>query len=153
VSALQVEVTRAWEADAAAKAAFVMAELVTKTSTQEAATTWDSAVIVVKDAEDQAALAERVSRVEAKSATALPLLARRQWALSRRSPFSRVSLWRHTGLERWPRRALVACLMHWPMLSGGRKSPRGSAVSSLRSSPFYRPEALSCALTLSVLHG
>jgi hypothetical protein len=52
VSALQVEVTRAWEADVAAKAAFVMAELVTKTSTQEAATTWDSAVIVVKDAED-----------------------------------------------------------------------------------------------------
>jgi hypothetical protein len=76
VSALQAEVTQAWEVDRAAEAARIMVVLAVETSAQEAATTRDSAMIFVKDVKDWAALAERearerVSRVEADSTMVL----------------------------------------------------------------------------------
>jgi hypothetical protein len=76
VSALQAEVTRAREVAAAAEAGPVVAVLAAKTSAQEAAAAPDSTTIIIKDAENRAALAkrearERVSRMEAKSAMVL----------------------------------------------------------------------------------
>jgi hypothetical protein len=76
VPELQVEVTQAWEAATAVKAAHVATVLSTDTLPQEAAAAWDSAAILDKDVEDPAALVERkawerVSRVEAGNATAL----------------------------------------------------------------------------------
>jgi hypothetical protein len=57
VPALQVEVTWAWEAAAALEATRVTAVVVVETSAQEAATAWDSVMILVKDVEDRADLA------------------------------------------------------------------------------------------------
>jgi hypothetical protein len=54
-----VEVTRAWEAAAIAEAARTTVVLAAETFAQEAATARGSAMILVKDAEDQAALVER----------------------------------------------------------------------------------------------
>jgi hypothetical protein len=69
-------VTRAREAAATAEAACVAAVLAAETSAQEVAATRDSVVLLVKDVEDQATLAEReaqerVSRVEAESTVVL----------------------------------------------------------------------------------
>jgi hypothetical protein len=65
------EVTQLQEATTNAEAACVMAMLTTETSTQEADVARDSAALRVKDAEDQATLAERVSRAEAENAAVL----------------------------------------------------------------------------------
>jgi hypothetical protein len=67
-----VEVTRAWEAAAIAEAARTTVVLAAETFAQEAAMARGSAMILVKDAEDQAALVEReaqerVSWVEVES--------------------------------------------------------------------------------------
>jgi hypothetical protein len=69
-------VTRAWEAAATANTNHITMVLATETSSHEAAVTWDSAAIHVKDIEDRAALAEReaqerVLRVEAENTTVL----------------------------------------------------------------------------------
>jgi hypothetical protein len=97
----------------------------------------DSATLRVKDAKDQAALAERealerVSSVEAENAT--PLASTREDAegLPGRSPSLRTSLRRSIGPGK--------CL-------------RGSAEDNLRSPPFYRPRVLSCVMPSSVPHG
>jgi hypothetical protein len=76
VSALQAVGTEAWEAAATMEAARVTVVLDANNFTQEGAAARDSATILVKDAEDWATLAERearerVSRVEAESATVL----------------------------------------------------------------------------------
>jgi hypothetical protein len=76
VLALQVEVTRAWEATATAEATRVMTVLATYTSAQEADAAQDSIALRVKDVEDQATPVEReswerVSRVEAENAVVL----------------------------------------------------------------------------------
>jgi hypothetical protein len=76
VSMLYVEVTQAWEAAAIAEAARTTVVLAAETFAQEAATARGSAMILVKDAEDQAALVEReaqerVSWVEADSVVML----------------------------------------------------------------------------------
>jgi hypothetical protein len=73
---LLAEVTRAREAATATEAAHVAAVLAAETSTQEAAVARDITSFCVKDAEDQAILAEgealeRVSRVEAENTAAL----------------------------------------------------------------------------------
>jgi hypothetical protein len=65
---------------------------------------------------------------------------------------SRVSLQRRTGLERWPRRNLMACPMWRLMLSTNGSCPRRGTESTLRSSPFYRPRAPSYVLPLLVIH-
>jgi hypothetical protein len=72
----QEEVTRAWEATVVVKVVRVEAVRDAEASAQEVAVTWESIATVVRDAEDRAALAERearerVSRVEAESATTL----------------------------------------------------------------------------------
>jgi chromosome condensin MukBEF ATPase and DNA-binding subunit MukB len=76
VLTLRVKVTQAQKATTTAEAAHVMVVLVAVTFAQEAATTWDSVVTLVKDAEDWATLSERgaqerVSRGEVESAVAL----------------------------------------------------------------------------------
>jgi hypothetical protein len=76
VSTLWVEVTRAREAAATAKATHGAVVLAMETSAQEVATTRDSIPAWDKDAEDQSTLTERgdwerVSTVEAKSTTML----------------------------------------------------------------------------------
>jgi hypothetical protein len=72
----QEEVTRAWEATVVVKVVRVEAVRDAEASAQEVAVTWESIATVIRDAEDRAALAERearerVSRVEAESATTL----------------------------------------------------------------------------------
>jgi hypothetical protein len=47
----------------------------------------------------------------------------------------------------------VTCPTWRPMPSIAGRCPKGSTGSNLRSSPFYRPETLTCALPLSVLMG
>jgi hypothetical protein len=76
VPALLVEVTQAWVAAAAAKAARVAVVLAIEPSAQEVAAARCSDALRVKDAEDQATLGkrealERVSRVESENAVAL----------------------------------------------------------------------------------
>jgi hypothetical protein len=72
----QAEVTWAWEAVTVMEATHATVVLAVETSAQEAAVARDSAVILIKDVGDRAALAEkeareRVSRVEVESAMAL----------------------------------------------------------------------------------
>jgi predicted nucleic acid-binding Zn-ribbon protein len=69
-------VIRAWEVTVAAKAAHVTMVCAVEASAQEAVVVWESVVALIRNAEDQAALAERearerVLRVKAKSAAAL----------------------------------------------------------------------------------
>jgi hypothetical protein len=73
-------------------------------------------------------------------------------ALSGRSPSLRASLRRSVGPESWLRRNPTACLIRRPLPSVSGRCLRGSARSNLMSSPFYRPEALSCAMPMSVPH-
>jgi hypothetical protein len=73
---LQVEVTLEQEAVAAVEASRAVVVLAAETSAQEAAAAWGSAVILVKDVEDRAALVEREARErvlggEAESTAAL----------------------------------------------------------------------------------
>jgi hypothetical protein len=76
VPVLRVEVTWVQEAAAAVEDARVVAMLVVETSAWEPTTAWDSATLCVKDAEDQATLAERealerVLRAEMENAVVL----------------------------------------------------------------------------------
>jgi hypothetical protein len=69
VPTMQADVTQARDAAAAAEATHVMVVLAAETSAHEAATTWDSTSICIKDVEDRSTLVERearkrVSRVE-----------------------------------------------------------------------------------------
>jgi hypothetical protein len=74
---LRAEVTRAWEATAAAEATYVALVLAIETSAQEVAVARDSVIARVKDVEDRATLTEkeareRVSGVEVESVATLP---------------------------------------------------------------------------------
>jgi hypothetical protein len=114
-----------------------MALLAAETSGREVAVVWDSTTLLVKHVEDQATVEEgealeRVLRAEAKNVLRWPMLMRVPKASSRSSPSSRTSL-------RWrvrPGRCLTESTEH-----------------NLRSSPFCRPGALSCAIPSSVHHG
>jgi hypothetical protein len=57
VPALLAEVARVWEAVTTAEAACIVAVHAAETCAQEAAMSWDSAVLHVKNAEDRATLA------------------------------------------------------------------------------------------------
>jgi hypothetical protein len=112
---LLVEVTQEREVVAAAEVIRVMEHAV-ETSAQEAATSRESAMTLVKDAKDQTTLDEReawerVSRVEVESAAALASPRDEAEGLVWKIDFSRVRLRRCTKLERWPRRTPVACPM------------------------------------------
>jgi hypothetical protein len=78
---------------------------------------------------------------------------RRLKALFRRSPFSRLSLRRCTGLEGWLRRIpiglfdAVADAKQWWEVS--EREPH----EHFDELPYYKPRALSCALPLLVFHG
>jgi hypothetical protein len=114
-----------------------MAMLAAETSAREVAVVWDSTTLLVKHVEDRATVEEgealeRVSRAEAKNVLRWPMLMRVPKASSRSSPSSRTSL-------RWRVRA-GRCLTE-------------STEHNLRSSPFCRPGALSCAILSSVHHG
>jgi hypothetical protein len=56
---LLAEVTQAWEVAAAAEATRIAVVIAVETSAQEATVAWDSTTLRVKDAKDEAALAER----------------------------------------------------------------------------------------------
>jgi hypothetical protein len=76
VPTLKEEVIRAWEATVAVEPAHAATVGTAEASAQEAVAIWDNAVTLIRVAEDWAALAERearerVSRVEAESATTL----------------------------------------------------------------------------------
>jgi hypothetical protein len=96
---------------------------------------------------------ERVLRVEAGSTVAIASAREENEGLAERLPSSRVNLQRCTGLERWPRRMPVACLMQRLMPSGGGRSPTEGVGTSWRSSPSCRPGAPSCGLPLLILDG
>jgi hypothetical protein len=65
---LQAGLTRAREAATAAEAAHVAVVLDAETSAQEATTPWGSAVVRIRDTEDQATLVERAARERVSSA-------------------------------------------------------------------------------------
>jgi hypothetical protein len=111
-----------------------VAVLAIETSTQEAIAAWDNATLRVEDAEGWAALAERevleqVSIVEAKTTAAL--------AAARED------------VEGFLRKIV---LLEDELAAKHRagRCPRGSTEGSSRSTPFYRPWALSCATSSSV---
>jgi hypothetical protein len=113
---LLVEVTQTWEEVAAAEVIRVMVVHAVETSAQEAATSRESAMTLVKDAKDQTTLEEReawerVSRVEVESATALASPRDEAEGLVWKIAFLRVRLRRCTRLEGWTRRTPVACPM------------------------------------------
>jgi hypothetical protein len=125
---------------------------------EEAAATWDSAAVWVKDAEDRAALMERgvqerVSRVEEESTMMLASAFEEIETLVRKITLlegelaevcraSKVAKETTCGLS-----AVAADAERWR-----EDSERGHGISSRRS-PSCRPGAPSYALPLSILHG
>jgi hypothetical protein len=154
---LQAEVTWAREAAAAAEAARVAAVLVVETSAQEATTARDSTATIVRDAEDQTAhveteAQERVSRVEVQSAAALASAREDAKDLARK-----IALLEGELVEARQAREVVE--ENSRGLSDAmsdviwEESEREHQEQFEEVTSFYRSGALSCVLSLSVLHG
>jgi hypothetical protein len=154
---LQAEVTWAREAAAAAEAARVAAVLVVETSAQEATAARDSTATIVRDAEDQTAhveteAQERVSRVEVQSAAALASAREDAEDLARK-----IALLEGELVEARQAREVVE--ENSRGLSDAvsdvvwEESEREHQEQFEEVTSFYRSGALSCVLSLSVLHG
>jgi hypothetical protein len=114
--ALQEGLTRAREAAATAEASHVVVVLAMKTSAQEATVAWGSTTVDVRDAEDRSTLSEREaremgSRVEAENVAMLAYAHEDAEGLVQKVTLPEGELAKAAGLERWPRRISVACLM------------------------------------------
>jgi hypothetical protein len=157
VPTLRVVVTWAREAAVATEAARVVTVLATETSTWEATAARESAVIHVRDAEDWPTMAEgeaweRLLRVEEENTVALASahkdvdgvvrkIAVLEGELTEVHRAQEVAMETSRGLSN----VVVDVERRWGC-------PRGSTRSNLRSSPSYKPGALSCALPLLVVH-
>jgi hypothetical protein len=150
---LQAEVTWAREAAAAAEAARVVAVLVVETSAQEATAARDSTTTIVRDAEDQTAhveteAQERVSRVEVQSAAALASAREDAEDLARK-----IALLEGELVEARQAREVVEENSRGLSNVVWEESEREHQEQFEEVTSFYRSGALSCVLSLSVLHG
>jgi hypothetical protein len=150
---LQAEVTWAREAAAAAEAARVAAVLVVETSAQEATVARDITATIVRDAEDQTAhveteAQERVSRVEVQSAAALASAREDAEDLARK-----IALLEGELVEARQAREVVEENSRGLSNVVWEESEREHQEQFEEVTSFYRSGALSCVLSLSVLHG